>query len=93
MELIPQKSKDLAHRLLDDEAIVVHFGNRCFYSFNPVGTFIWERCDGSQSLAQIAQALAAEYQLGLAEANRDCRQFIEELVGEGLLSWNSHAPE
>jgi hypothetical protein len=85
MQAYPIKTKDTAHRVLSDEAIVVNFKNSFFYSLNPVGTFIWERCDGRHSLAQIAQELAAEYDVTPEEAARDCREFIDSLVEQGLL--------
>ena len=68
-----------------DEAIIVNFHDSFFYSLNPVGTFIWERCDGRHSLAQIARALAAEYEVTLESASQDCRKFVEELAEQGLL--------
>jgi hypothetical protein len=85
MQVYPIKTKDTAHRVLSDEAIVVNFKNSFFYSLNPVGTFIWERCDGRHSVAQIAQELAAEYEVALEEAVRDCQEFVDSLVEQGLL--------
>lgn len=63
MERFPVKTKDTAHRVLVDEAIVVNFRSSFFYNFNPVGTFIWDRCDGQHTLAQIAAAVAEEYEV------------------------------
>ena len=85
----PLKSKDTAHRTLGEEAVVVNLQSSFFYHLNPVGTFIWEHCDGEHSVAQIAAALTAEYQVSPEEAAQDCQQFIGELVTEGLLQWGS----
>ncbi len=87
MEKFPVKSQDTAHRMLAGEAIVVNFHSSFFYNLNPVGAFIWEHCDGQHTVAQIAGKLAEEYDVTLEEAARDCRQFIEELVEQGLLQW------
>jgi pyrroloquinoline quinone biosynthesis protein D len=87
MERIPVKTKDTAHRQLADEALVVNFRSSFFYSFNPVGAQIWERCDGQHSVAQIAAELAEEYDVTLEEATRDCQEFIDGLAAEGLLEW------
>ena len=83
-----QKTKDTAHRVLSDEAIVVNFQNSFFYNLDPVGTFIWERCDGQRTLEQIAGELAGEYEVSPEEAARDCREFIDSLVEQGLLQWS-----
>jgi hypothetical protein len=88
MEKFPVKTKDTAHRVLTDEAIVVNFKNSFFYNLNPVGTFIWEHCDGQHTLDQIAASLADQYEVEPAEAARDCLEFIQELVDQGLLDWN-----
>lgn len=87
MEKFPVKSQDTAHRKLADEAIVVNFHSSHFYNFNLVGAHIWERCDGQHTVAQIAGELAEEYEVSLEEATRDCREFIDGLVAEGLLAW------
>jgi len=87
MERFPIKSQDTAHRKLADEAIVVNFTSSFFYNFNPVGAHIWERCDGQHNVAQIAGELAEEFEVSLEEATRDCREFIDGLVAEGLLAW------
>jgi hypothetical protein len=54
---------------------------------SPVGTFIWERCDGRHSVTQIAQELTEEYEVEPEVAIRDCEQFLQELVQEGILVW------
>jgi hypothetical protein len=87
MERFPVKTKDTAHRKLEDEALVVHFRSSFFYNFNPVAARIWECCDGQHSVPQIAAELAEEYDVTLEEATRDCQEFIEGLAAEGLLEW------
>jgi len=87
MEKCPAKANDTIHRKLGDEAVAVNLHNKFFYNLDPVGTFIWDRCDGRHSLAQIAEALVKEYEVEPEVARRDCEQFIQELVQEGILVW------
>ena len=87
MKRYPLKTKDIADRVLGEEAIVVSFQNSFFYNLNSVGTFIWERCDGRQSLDQIAAALVAAYEIELPEAAQCVQVFTDSLVDEGLLCW------
>jgi hypothetical protein len=89
IERYPLKTKDIAHRVLGDEAMVANLSQSSFYNLNPVGTVIWEHCDGRHSIREIAEALAAEYPVSLQEALQDCLQFVTELVEEGLLSWSN----
>ncbi len=88
MERFPVKNPDTAHRVLAEEALVVNFKSSFFYNFNPVGTFIWERCEGQHTLEQIVAELADEYEVSPEEANKDCREFIDSLVEQGLLQWS-----
>jgi len=87
MERLPVKSQDTAHRQMADEAIVVNFQSSFFYNFNPMGAHIWELCDGRHTIAQIAAELAEEYEVTLEEATRDCQEFVDGLMAEGLLAW------
>jgi hypothetical protein len=87
MERFPVKNPDTAHRVLADEALVVNFKSSFFYNFNPVGALIWERCDGQHTVAQIAGELVQDYDVTLEEATRDCQEYIDGLVAEGLLEW------
>jgi hypothetical protein len=89
MKQVPVKTEDTAHRVLAGEAVVVNFHSSFFYNLNPVATFIWERCDGSQDLGQIAKAVVAEFKVSPEEAARDCREFVESLVAQGLLAWRA----
>ena len=84
----PVKSQPTASRILGGEALAVNFRSSFFYNLNPVGTFIWERCDGQHTLAQIAAAMAEEYDVLPEEAERDCQEFIDSLVEQGLLQWS-----
>jgi hypothetical protein len=89
MERFPVKNKDTAFRLLGDEAIAMNFHSSFFYNLNPMGAHIWERCDGRHTITQIAGELAQEYDVTLEEAARDCQEFIDSLVAEGLLEWQA----
>ena len=88
----PTKPKDLIHRKLGDEIMAVNLNNKFFYNLDSLGSFIWERCDGRHSVAQIAEAITEEYEVEPEVAIQDCEQFIQELVQEGMLEWAS-SPE
>lgn len=86
MHHYPARTEATAHRVVGDEALIVNFQDSFFYNLSPVGTFIWERCDGQHSIAQIAAELVKYYEVGLEVAVRDCEEFIHELVQEGILT-------
>jgi hypothetical protein len=84
-ERYPQKNPKVVSRVVGAEAVVVHFDNSQFYSLDLVGTFIWERCDGQHSIAEIAQQIVNEYEVSPEQAAKDCLEFIEDLHKQGLL--------
>jgi len=87
MDRYPIKAQEIAYRELDGEAIIVNFHNSFFYNFNPVGTFIWERCDGRHTVRHISDDLVKAFEVTPEDAARDSLEFIEGLVAEGLLAW------
>ena len=87
MHRYPARTESTAHRVVGDEALIVNFQDSFFYNLSPVGTFIWERCDGQHSLAQIVEEIVNEYEIEAEEATRDCEHFLQELVQEGILVW------
>jgi hypothetical protein len=82
------KTGQTSYRMLGDEAIAVNFQNAFFYHLDEVGSFIWNLCDGRHTVRQISDALVEEYEVEPGEAARDCLEFIQELVDQGLLEWN-----
>jgi hypothetical protein len=93
MQRYPARAEATAHRTVGDEALIVNFTDSFFYNLSPVGAFIWERCDGQHSIAQIAAAMVQEFAVEPEVAVRDCEQFVQELVQEGILIWNTAPPE
>jgi len=54
-----------------------------------VGTYIYERGDGQHTIDQIATELAEKYNVPPGEAARDCQEFIDSLVEQGLSQWSN----
>jgi hypothetical protein len=55
---------------------------------NPVGSRIWELCDGSRTLDQIAAALTGEFEVDLAHARQSVADFAAGLLDRDLLTWS-----
>jgi hypothetical protein len=53
---------------------------------NPVGIRIFGLLDGAHSVSEIADVIAAEYEVGEAEAREDVRAFVEQLEAHGMLA-------
>jgi PqqD family protein of HPr-rel-A system len=64
--------------VLDRDGGVVH-------QFNATATYIWERCDGQWTEAEIAQDLSEDYDVALDQAASDVAALVGQLRELGLL--------
>jgi cytidylate kinase len=55
------------------------------YEIDETGLSIWELCDGSHTVDEIAQAISQEYDISFDQARADCQEFLEDLAAKGLL--------
>ncbi|MBK7048115.1 MAG: PqqD family protein [bacterium] len=55
------------------------------HSLDEVGAFIWRQCDGRHTLAQVVEALIAEYEVEPGQAVGDVQSFLEQLVEADLV--------
>ena len=56
------------------------------YSFNETGRDVWRRLDGTLTLDQVVDALAADYDAPRDLIDRDVRGLIAELLRRGIVS-------
>lgn len=71
-------------RVIDDEAVILHLDAGLYYGLNPVGTRIWQLLGESASVAQICEAIVAEFDVSADEAGADVASFLEALVENDL---------
>lgn len=55
------------------------------YTLNQVGTRIWQLIDGRASVAQIADAIHQEFDVGREQALEDVLDFLGSLQAAGLI--------
>lgn len=56
------------------------------YNLNEVACFIWNRIDGSTSLAEIAAGVCSEFEVAPESAEADVREFVAVLEEAGLIA-------
>jgi hypothetical protein len=82
----PRREPSAAWRVIDGEAVMVLPSTGKVHTLNAVGTRFWELVDGSRSMADIAAALAEEFDAPVERIAEDCRAFAAELGERGLLT-------
>lgn len=60
-------------------------GGTATHSLDEIGAFIWRQFDGRRRLADVVDALIAEYDVDAAEAADDARAFVSQLIEAGLI--------
>lgn len=68
-----------------DSGTVILIQSGMMHQLNLVGGMIWERCDGSRTLGDIADELAAEFAVERSELEADVSEFAAELQEKGWL--------
>jgi hypothetical protein len=76
----PTPHPQTAARIVDGSAVIVLADTGQVNVLNAVGTRVWELCDGSRSARQIAETIAAEFEVTPEEASQDVEEFLQQLT-------------
>lgn len=81
----PCRRPEIAWRVIDGEAVVVHPRAGLVFPFNPVATRCWELADGTRTLEEIIAVVTEEFDAPGAQIAEDVRRFVQDLQQKGLL--------
>ena len=87
----PTKMDHLIQHDLDDEVLVYDPVVDRTHRLNVSATRIWELCDGTRSLEDIARVLTEQFEVEFETALQDARAVLEQLKEEQLLTGGSVA--
>lgn len=84
------RSQSVVARVVAGETLIVPIRAKVgdlasIYSFNGTGSLIWKLLENPKTLAQLASAVAQEYEIDLQQAERDVTEFVSELQAVGLV--------
>jgi hypothetical protein len=84
-ESVPARAEPLPWRSLDGRAVIVQPQAGEVHELNPVGAFLWGEADGRRTVAELAQAVAGEFEVEPAVALADAREFFGALTERGMI--------
>ncbi len=81
----PVVRTDVAVVELDGEAVIYDEHSEKLHHLNPTATLLYTLCDGTATVAELANDLAAEFEIPLEEMEHHLRHLVGRLHEEGLL--------
>ena len=96
LKVRPLRHPDLAWRSWDGEVVILSPAGHdpaapelqrdgAEHDLNEVGSRIWEMCDGSHTVEEIARAIVDEFEIDEATARTDAAEFVRSLRSQRLL--------
>jgi hypothetical protein len=85
METYPRRRDDVTSRMVEGEVVVLDRRHELVHQFNATASFIWERCNGTATAADIAAQLTQAFDVPLATACTDVEQVLQQLQALQLL--------
>ena len=79
------QNPDTPARTVDGSAIVITPHDSMLHTLNETATFIWDRADGSRTLATITEELVGEFDVALEIARAEAEAFVQMAVEKGLM--------
>jgi coenzyme PQQ synthesis protein D (PqqD) len=77
--------EEVAAKVMDGEAILIHLTNGIYYSMDKVGGVVWELIEKRLSLAEIRAAIGLRYDVSADQAQADVERLANELLQENLV--------
>lgn len=81
----PAFRTDLSTYPLDDELVIYDPESGESFVLNASGKYVWERCDGKRTDADIAAEIAAIYAIPAAQAIADVAELLDSFRRANLL--------
>jgi hypothetical protein len=74
-------------RQVGDETVILDLASGTYYGLDAVGARIWQLLSEGKNLAQVCEAMLAEYEVGREEFERDLDDLLKVLGGKGLINY------
>ena len=81
----PQRKDQVISQKASSNLLLLNMSDGNYYSLNEVGSKIWELCDGNHSIAQLVDALTAEYDAPAETLKGDILELLDKLRSEKLI--------
>ncbi len=70
---------------VEGDAVLLDIESGEYFALNDVGGLVWDLCDGSRSVADVAELISTEFEVDQSTALNDALELLESLAGVGLV--------
>jgi len=84
-DMVPRQGTRVTAQQAAGKWVLLDIKTGQYYSLDPVAGRIWQLCDGTRSVRQIAEVLCDEYDAAGQSVEDDVVGLVSEFVGESLL--------
>lgn len=81
----PNRRTEFEERIVEGEMVVMDKESEQIHQLNQTASFIWQLCDGNHDRQQIAEELAASFEIDSVTAEADVTDTLNKLKEIGLL--------
>lgn len=84
-ETVVRQASTVHATTIDGEAVMLESESGTYYGFNETATYIWNRVEDPTTVAEIREAMLAEYAVDPEQCERDVRDAVGTMVDNGLV--------
>ena len=78
-------ARDQVSAELDGEAVVLSLADGIYYGLDPVGATVWGLLEQPRTVAELRDAVVAEYEVNDPTAEADLLRLLADLAARGLV--------
>ena len=86
LKSVPRRSENIRWREFGTDGILLDPRSGDYFQVDDVGITIWKRMDGRKTVEKIVEELSSDFCSEEGDMVKDTIEFMERLVGEGLIS-------
>ncbi|PYX28970.1 MAG: hypothetical protein DMG77_13890 [Acidobacteria bacterium] len=84
------RSQSVVSRIVAGETLIVPIRGRVgdlasIYSFNGTGSLIWQMLESPRTVVELVEAVAQEFDVERARAEKDVKRFVREMIAVCLV--------
>jgi len=72
-------------RQVGEETVILDLASGTYFGLDPVGARIWQLMSEDKTLAEVCDAMQAEYEVTRADIERDVTGLVEQLQAKQLI--------